>query len=544
MTGILLRQEIKALIKSRKVIWSIVIFLILYTTVFIVRVDDYNKRVQAYIEDISSSIYDLDNAFNYSMINLPAVNKPTLYSIFNEGETHKRGSVITVEPLTYVRNATDLSQVSNPFFKEPSNLDISFLITFFFSLFVLLITFDSINREKNESILRIIFTYPVKRSQYILKKMLGSLLFIGIVFLVPYILSAIYLIIAYTSEIDSGFIWFMIIYGLLTMLFLFVIALLGIMTSIVTKNPARSLIYSLSIWIILMIITPTLYDFASEFIFDNAKTSTQLNEKFASLLRTQTYFKDDLPSEINPEQCGHMAWNMGFEKDVAVIGVKETYDVHLRFNKYFHENIYPLIQEREQIRERQLRLDNESQNYQPYLLWFSPAEQFKYAANLTAMNSVPDYIRFLQDAVDLRNNLITLGEKDGWLFTKEYFCSQDTSFTIIGITEYCYLPEVKAKGKRLLGVAKWNERTVSEIQDRTPEKLNWLREDYYAKIVRDMNEAKKNHINTENLPHFVQRRLNPLVILSRIWINVVILGVLSLLLFFINERIFRKFDLR
>lgn len=550
MFKILLKQEIRALLKSRRVVWSIAIFLILYASVFTLRVRDYDNRVQSYIKDVESfGDQTYTKIQNYSYIDIAVIKKPTLYSIFNEGDTHQRGTIFNVEPFKEVTNPEVRNQSTNLFFKEPINLDISFLITFFFSLFVLLITFDSVNREKEENILRLLFSYPITRSSYILKKMLGNMFFISLVFLIPYVLSAIYLIIAYNSVIDISFMWFLIYYAMVALIFLFGISLIGIFTSLITHSPNKSLIYALSIWIILILIIPTAYSFIANKAFENRKKLMIMQQNYNILRNDKLYVSDNIDDSINPNYGSHLNWNSGLEKDVSVIAEDDTNIKHSKYLKYYYENIYPKIQEQEKLAEQMLRINTKSEEVKPYLLFFAPNVQFETATNYIAMNSTADFINFRQDAIALRNKLMNIGIKDNWLFSKSYFSSIDTTYSVMSYQEYLFLPEVAAKIKKSLNISEWNmgviENASSKLSELELNKVIQLTQGEYFNSLRNIiNNMGPVKLDTSNIPRYSQKALNPLVLLHSIWINLAFMLLMSLLLFVINVNIFKKFDLR
>lgn len=550
MFKILVKQEIKALLKSKRVIWSLAIFLILYATVFMVRVNDYDNRVQSYIKDVASfGDQSYEELPNYSYIDIPVIRKPSLYSIFNEGDTHKRGTIYNVEPFKEVRNPEVRNQSTNLLFKEPANLDITFLITFFFSLFVLLITFDSVNQEKEDKILRLLFSYPIKRSVYITKKMVGSMFFIALVFLVPYLLSVVYLFFAYHSVIDVSFAWFLIYYGLVALICLFSIALIGIFTSLVTTSPTKSLIYALSIWILLIMVIPTSYEFIADKAFEDKQKTTILQENYNSLRNDKIYDRDNIDESMNPNTGSHWSWNNGFEKDLHVIAEDATNDKHLKYLQHYYNEIYPKIQEQEKISEQLLRLSTKGESVKPLWLCFLPNVQFKSAANLIAMNSTEDFIDFRQDAIALRNSLINVGIKDGWLLSKSYFSAIDTTYSLMGFNDYLFSDEVAAKMKVHFQLKSWNEEEVERILDEIGyqefnNQVSWFQEDYYAMLIKSLSQWGKVDMDTSNIPKYSPKELNPLIVLQSIWKNLAFMLSITLVMFIVNVNIFSQFDLR
>ena len=259
MIKILLNHEILNLLKSKRVYWTVCMFILLFTSIFVVRLIDYQKQLNQYIDDVRQTEESLQNATNYSYINPRAIQQPIIFSIYNEG--FKIPRVLNIQyydPITYTAT---LNEENNMFFIDNNQLDITFLITFFLSLFILLISYDSINGEKQVGTLRLMLTFPLKRQSFILKKMLGVFIFVGFTFTLPYILSLITLIVIYANLLTINFFLSAFFYWFLVMLFILFFSLLGIFISCCTRNPNRSLVYSLLIWILFSIVLPISWDY-------------------------------------------------------------------------------------------------------------------------------------------------------------------------------------------------------------------------------------------------------------------------------------------
>ena len=64
-------------------------------------------------------------------------------------------------------------------------LDLEFVFTIVLSLFAILFCYNAVNGEKEEGTLKLIFSNSVPRDQYIIAKVLGSILGLGLPLLIP-----------------------------------------------------------------------------------------------------------------------------------------------------------------------------------------------------------------------------------------------------------------------------------------------------------------------------------------------------------------------
>ena len=134
-------------------------------------------------------------------------------------------------------------------------LDLEFVFTIVFSLFAILFCYNAINGEKEQGTLRLVFSNAVPRDQYILGKIVGSFLALGVPLLVPILLGAL-LFIAMGVPM-SGEDWLRL--GgitLLGMLYFGVFMMIALFVSAITKRSASAFIVLLVAWIFAVFVIP------------------------------------------------------------------------------------------------------------------------------------------------------------------------------------------------------------------------------------------------------------------------------------------------
>ena len=408
MLKALLEHELNNLLKSKRIYTTVIMFLLLFVSIFVVRVIDYQKQVNQYIDDVRQNEEGLRSAENYSFINPRAIQQPIVFSIYNEG--FKIPRVLDIQYYEPILIATSLNEEDNIFFIDNTRLDITFLITFFLSLFILLISYDSVNGEKQVGTLRIMMTYQLKRQTFILKKMLGVFFFVAITFTIPYVLSIFSLIYMFTNLLSINFFLSAFFYWFLTMLFILFFSLLGIFISCCTTNPNRSLVYSLLVWILFSIVLPISWDYIiSPRLYD--EQVNQLQQIYSDKWNERAMMRIEAPYQGGNfiRYSGEGFYNS------YVFAFKDTMENRNLFLRYMYDEVYPLTFEVEQARDDVFRKITNTENAKNWVFFFNPIVLFNNLSMKITGNSRDDYLRFMHIAREIRNELVGLGIEDGWL---------------------------------------------------------------------------------------------------------------------------------
>jgi len=435
MLKTLLTHELLNLLKSRRIYYTVVMFILLYASVFIVRLVDYQKQINQYNADVMTANEALQDAPSFSHIKLRAIQRPIVFSIFNEG--YKISRVIDIQYYEPIIRTTSLNEDSNTMLLEDTTLDITFLITFFLSLFILLISYDSVNGEKQVGTLRVLMTYPLKRQSFILKKVLGVFIFVAVTFTIPYMLSLISLIFIYANLLTTNFFLSATLYWFLVMLFIFFFTLLGIFISTCTTNPNRSLVYSLLVWMLFAIILPISWEYIiSPKLYDEAiaRLDQIYSDKYVHSrnifwLRELDETKYDA-SQLRIQGSGMYNWIGGFFYEAVKSGSQAGYDQHYRYQRYILDEYFPASREVEQamddVYRKRINVDNDAN----WVFFFNPIVLFESLSSKITGNSHGDFLKFLQDSRDVRDTLVSQGVREGWLLDYRWFAMYEEGFVL------------------------------------------------------------------------------------------------------------------
>jgi len=408
-----LKHEILNLLKSRRVYLTVLLFLVLFASVFVVRVMDYQRQINNYLADVRQADEAMLNPSNYSHINPRAIHQPAIFSIYNQGFLFNRViNIVFYDPIT---SSVAYNEERNLLFSENNKLDITFLITFFLSLFTLLISYDSVNGEKQTGTLRILLTFPIKRQSFILKKILGIFIFVAIAFTIPYTLSLICLMLIYANLLTSFFFLSAFFYWFLVILFIFFFSLLGILLSVSTVYPSRSLVYCLLTWMLLCIVLPTSWNYIiSPKLFDDR--IDQLIQIYDDKLAEANTIYNKPPQEINffSGKFVRISYRQSAEFEISCF--QGEYEHFYLFLKYIYDTYYPASREVEHAIDNVIRMRINIEKTKSRVFFFNPIVLFNGISNDISGNSRSDYLEFLNKGRAIRENLVNTGFRDGWLF--------------------------------------------------------------------------------------------------------------------------------
>lgn len=187
------------------------------------------------------------------------------------------------------------------------SLDPMNIINNIISLFAILFSYNMISGERQAGMLRIIFANRVSRNHVLSAKIIGGLIPLWLLVVVPMSIGGIIVQVLTGSSFSFSQIIHLIGLILLSMIFAGVFFMIGLLISSLTKTPFSSFLFSLVIWVLLVMIIP-------RFAVDMAKLAEPM----------------DTPDQVNNEI---LAFNQDLQRRMG------------RFMaEYFEENPTPLYQ--------------------------------------------------------------------------------------------------------------------------------------------------------------------------------------------------------
>ena len=133
-------------------------------------------------------------------------------------------------------------------------LDVAQIIAVFLPLLGIALGFDAIVKERKSQSLNILLTHPVYRDNIITGKILGAMITLALVVCVAVATSVGTMLIISGVQVSSIELSRVLIFTVLTYLYLSIFLGYGMFISIIAKNAVSSLIFCISTWLIICVI--------------------------------------------------------------------------------------------------------------------------------------------------------------------------------------------------------------------------------------------------------------------------------------------------
>ncbi len=186
---------------------------------------------------------------------------PAPTSVFAAGfeESHPRHLVVGKQSVEY--GAPVDVQSSMSLF---GGVDYLFVVQFIFSLFAVLLSFDSITREKESGTLRTMLSNSLGRAALATGKLFGGYITLAIPLVTAFLLGILILAISGFSVFSGDFLartgWILAS----SLLFVAVFFLLGLLVSSLTTSTYSALVFSLAVWLVAVMILPRTASLAAQ----------------------------------------------------------------------------------------------------------------------------------------------------------------------------------------------------------------------------------------------------------------------------------------
>jgi len=274
MLKILLRRQLIEDILTSRFFISLVLILGAVCAFSLVFADHFHKLQDSYSKGLAQNDHNLQQfarspAENiaYSMQSLLLKPKPELFISQAYEENIPQGFLFrpsqhSLELLSPKEEASgaqlyrSISKRENLADVLTYSPDLTFIVQVLLSFFALILAFGAVTAEKEKGTLRLIYSNPAKRAYFILAKYLSALSAMGISLFLGLLLSLIILnvlsAVPYSSSLISSF----SLYFLVSIIYLSVFVLLGILCSVLSHRSKNSLVLCLLIWVFLVIVFP------------------------------------------------------------------------------------------------------------------------------------------------------------------------------------------------------------------------------------------------------------------------------------------------
>jgi ABC-type transport system involved in multi-copper enzyme maturation permease subunit len=330
---------------------------------------------------------------------VPLYFKPSVLSFFSKDERIQGNEV----HISYI----DLPEIinnnsnNNIYLSTLQTTDLIKIIQLFYAIMIIFLVSESVVRDREESIIQLIFCNNITRLDYIVAKYFGNLITLTIPVIILFVgISISMLFIINTSEFPT-IKMLLLFLGCLFYISLYLIICLLI--SIFSSTSASALIRCLVVYIMLSIIYPS----AINYIFDEGSEipSQEVMNRNISLIYSDLY--NDLQNFENankPKEI-HTGFYEGFSWITFVVGLtdKKTYDYYNKKVNYSINLYYEYQKKIEDIHNSYTNKLLEINKRKQFLMTFSPDLLLKMYASKICNSDFESYIILRNEVKTYRN---------------------------------------------------------------------------------------------------------------------------------------------
>ena len=259
---IIQREFTSNVLTSRFMIGFIVCLISTAAAVF-VQVADYEKRLSAYHVAVREHQEETRTWDTYRQINPKAHRQPNPLSIFNVGTEKSGADMVSIRLAIPIWEQQAQKQGSdNPFLSIFLAIDVIFVFKIVLSALAILFAYNTISGEREDGTLKLVLSNPVPRDVLVLGKYLGGMLSLFPIMVMSFIVG---IVIAYASpatDFDVAELLRLVMVLVVSLLYVSICYLLGLLLSVWTKTAATTLILAMFIWGILTIVHSNVATFA------------------------------------------------------------------------------------------------------------------------------------------------------------------------------------------------------------------------------------------------------------------------------------------
>ena len=409
-------------------ITSIIGLVLIILTTFILS-EQYIKRVDQYNEFITGDREALNEVKVFSQLRLNAHKPPNPLWIFNKGVSNRVDQSMAIRHNWVPRQGFETESV-NPFINIFQFFDLTTIFQIVLSLLAILMVYDGICGEREDGTLTAMLSNHVARYQILLSKWLSGLISVAIPLLLSLIVSLLIMILVYGITF-TGQEWARI--GLMiinTLIFLSLFISTGLLVSSLVKRAAISLIWLLFIWVFIVFIQSNLGSYLASSVVSlppREQIESAQSEAWEDLYREGTKLDSLIRVEVpgNPWYSYHTdSWPFYHCFDGNYPGL---YGYVLRTRR-----IQPLFVDGAE-REWQIYKNDYHSHLEKQLTWqnrfdkVSPAALFKRITALMSRTSIQDHEVYLDQARIYRQTFLTYWIDERKLFSDNanlYFTRQ------------------------------------------------------------------------------------------------------------------------
>lgn len=254
MIKLIMFREMQDILGSKKFIVSFGVVALLILLTFYAGIQNYRYQKSVYESAVNQNIKAMEGSYDWRIVSNDIFLPPDPLSALVNGISNDIGRKINVPGIGEL-NAEDSIYETNAIYATFRFLDLTFIFNIVLSLFAILFSYNLINGEKEQGTLKLVFSNPLPRDKFIIGKILGALISIIVPFLLIFLSGCLFFVI-YKIPMDLNSWMKLIAIIFCGLLYVSVFITIAVFFSAGFTKSSLSFLYSLVVWIFLVIIVP------------------------------------------------------------------------------------------------------------------------------------------------------------------------------------------------------------------------------------------------------------------------------------------------
>ena len=385
----------------------------------LIAAQDYELRRDRYRDRIADSRKELQNVSVYSFLQPLAVRPPEPLSVLDQGFDARLGTDVRIHLFAIPTEATGGWRGNEFLVALPAaEVDLTTIVAVVLGLLALLLACDAMIGEREEGTLRTVLAQNVPRSTLLVGKILGGLLTLSFPLAAAFLVSSVGLAATVGIEPFQG--RELRILGLAAsyLAYLGLMFLLGLLISLRARSSSRALSASVLVWLVAVIILPTMAWSVARRLLDTQEAATLAERRSRELAATE---RRQLNAEFARHPLlrtfsGHTATFFANGPYRAVRyrnGSAAYYDALQEYYRVEVESGLRLAERLDEVQEQYEERLRQSERLGAALAAVSPAFLLDRLSQSFSGTSLDDYDEFLQACRRHRRALITFLQRRG-----------------------------------------------------------------------------------------------------------------------------------
>jgi ABC-type transport system involved in multi-copper enzyme maturation permease subunit len=539
--GTLVMKEVHDLVLTLRFTLGTALVLILAVLAAYIGSLDYNARLDSYNTKVKLNQDNLSQVAVYSYFKPTLVRPPEPLSVLDHGLEGRLGTDVNIGVDEDQTEATGENR-GNEYLAIFSEVDLTIIVGVILGLLALLFTFDAVSGEREAGTLKLMMSFSLPRSEFLLGKFLGA----WVALMLPTALACVLslMVMGAVAHVHFGgpeFIRIGLIFAAYAV-YLSVLLLVGLVTSSFVRRSSIALVFSTFIWFLFVAVVPNMATMIPDFVGSRARVYDTANEQ---LLQIDKQMRDaarqvkdprNFDGKKEPMALYHYAINNSNDGWVGLechFGDAQYYN---GLSQYFGQAI-PLVMKfaarRADVWREYLRYRTRQATWARELAFLSPTAVMENLAQFLSGTSSVDYRHFMDLAAQYRNTFIAYLQSRNAFTSWRWFTTDPED----GNPPWTIL----ATGKTPDEMAATGRNPMEVLNAWSKDKDSWAT---FIKMEMDRDKDTSRYLSLRGLPAFAYTRLETSAILVQAAPEIGCLLLLNLILFLVVYVRFIRYDVR